>query len=573
MRLLRILVNFCLLFLQYASACAPPGACAGRCGPGRWVIACRGGVECADCPTGTTSPPGSWSIRSCVGCPAGFYLLGGRVVNQAALNAAIARNQYFCRLYRLACNAETHALLGTDRLLLGDKSSTEREQEILDESASSLLEQQNEEQGNNAVVTNYDAAMQQDRRMLVPGSRCAPCPAGSVQPWGGQLSCNRCPPGQYAFDTRSCRACPPGTFSNGGVSQCTPCPAGQFQGAAGQSRCNAAAPGQYTFPKVGNTGQLTCFAGFMQPNWGQTSCAQCPAGRYSGAGAGSCIGCPVGQFKSNSGAGACQCCGRGFFSASPGASKCTRCTSGLSAKPCSAGCGSCPAGTHSGHRRLLREVPEEDLEAEVPTEKTLMLESSGGSAVKNINRHTTVAAVRPGASSLSSLVQDSALQLARSFFSSAEGSAEFGSEDYVLGEAEAEEIRATEAWYTSINATVYRVAMAFDPTELYEQSVEESTPFGEIVQSRGLQNDCARNNPAIKWIWTQCPNARRGICLAPNGGCPRGFTYKLWGCTVQCLEPAPKPAPPPPPGPPPPPPIVLSECILMLVSSSVSNLL
>jgi len=27
--------------------CAPPGACAGRCGAGRWVVLCRGGVECA----------------------------------------------------------------------------------------------------------------------------------------------------------------------------------------------------------------------------------------------------------------------------------------------------------------------------------------------------------------------------------------------------------------------------------------------------------------------------------------------------------------------------------------------
>ena len=103
---------------QHRKLCAQPAACAGRCGPGRWIVLCRtaSSFECADCPTGTTSPPGAWSSRDCRPCGPGFYLWGGRVVNQAAVNAAIARNQQFCRAYRLSCPAALHAALGTDKL-------------------------------------------------------------------------------------------------------------------------------------------------------------------------------------------------------------------------------------------------------------------------------------------------------------------------------------------------------------------------------------------------------------------------------------------------------------------------
>ena len=108
MRLLILL----LCILQSAQPCAPPQACAGQCGPNQWVIACRSPAECGECPAGTTSPKGSWSINQCVGCPAGTYTVNGRTTNQAALNAAIARNRYFCRIYNLGCASELRRNLG-----------------------------------------------------------------------------------------------------------------------------------------------------------------------------------------------------------------------------------------------------------------------------------------------------------------------------------------------------------------------------------------------------------------------------------------------------------------------------
>lgn len=385
MRFLRVCFNILFLAIQ-VEACAPPQACAGRCGPNRWVVACRGSVECADCPTGTLAPPGTWSINQCRGCSPGSYMEGARQVNQAALNAMIARNQYFCRIYNLGCMDDSA------RKLTAEITWEDSDSKLNADTIRLLTQQADDADEAKLIAANLDSVdlSSQSRELRwwwwrrrrpppppprrpppppppppVPaGPRCVTCPAGTIQPSANSISCFACPVGQYSFDSRSCRVCPPGTFSRGRQGQCTPCPKGQYQPLAGQNSCNLAAVGWYTAPRVGNAVATFCPKGTYQNQKGQARCKRCAPGKYSNYAASTCIPCSEGQYKSRRGAGSCRCCPRNTFAAGSGNIKCTKCPAGGTSRSCAGGCGSCPAGTFSPGRRLSIASPDSSVELE-----------------------------------------------------------------------------------------------------------------------------------------------------------------------------------------------------------------
>lgn len=316
--------------------CAQPAACAGRCGPNAFVVRCA--LECSPCPAGSLSPPWGWSIRQCVPCNPGTFCQNCANVNQAAVNGAIARAMYFCRIYGLQCDADMRRnLLDLQPGLLNQSSLTPY--------ASPAAVQL---RGGAYPAANATS------RALQSGPRCSPCPSGTVQPAAGQMSCNPCGPGTFSIDSRTCAACPPGTFSNAiRAAQCTPCPAGTIQPLSGQSGCVAINPGSYA--KDGQA--LPCPPGSFQDRPGQSSCNSCPPGRFQlASGSVSCHPCAEGTFKSAAGAGSCRCCGANTFAAGAGNTRCSRCPPGSHTRgaSCLGGCGSCAAGTYSdGRGRLL----------------------------------------------------------------------------------------------------------------------------------------------------------------------------------------------------------------------------
>lgn len=83
--------------------------------------------------------------------------------------------------------------------------------------------------------------------LMIPSSRCKPCPAGSVATAG--LSCVLCPPATALFTNvttgaASCRLCAKGYASLGfGARSCTACKAGAFAPTAGSLACIPCPPG------------------------------------------------------------------------------------------------------------------------------------------------------------------------------------------------------------------------------------------------------------------------------------------------------------------------------------------
>lgn len=123
-------------------------------------------------------------------------------------------------------------------------------------------------------------------------------------------------------------ACEPGTFSSDGLSPCEPCPIGKYQPESGQTTCLDAPAG--TFVAVeGSTEATLCEIGFYQDETGQFSCKAAPAGSFVAAkGATLASKCPLGRYQPETGQSFCFDAPEGSFVSTVGAEAATLCPIG-----------------------------------------------------------------------------------------------------------------------------------------------------------------------------------------------------------------------------------------------------
>lgn len=185
-------------------------------------------------------------------------------------------------------------------------------------------------------------------------------------------SCPNCAAGSWsAANAASCTSCSNGQYSTAGSSGCTTCPAGTTLAGVGTSSgsCNgcsagtastggtnpcASCPGQaqpHDWQRPLLTGFFDCMAGpLTRINISFLLCSfALPAGKYSGANAGSCSTCSAGTY-STGGTSSCPSCSNGYWSLANSGS-CTQCGGGtyLAGVGTSSGsCNTCPAGSWCG---------------------------------------------------------------------------------------------------------------------------------------------------------------------------------------------------------------------------------
>ena len=206
-----------------------------------------------------------------------------------------------------------------------------------------------------------------DRTYYPKGTGCG---RAAIMSSSVKLVCNECPAGKYSERAASeCSTCEAGSYSSAGASSCTQCTAGSYS-SAGASSCTQCTTGFSADGAASCTGWTSCDAGYKKTagtSTSDTTCTQCPAGKYSSAGASSCTQCPAGSY---SGAGSERCtlyagtCENGTLitqSSRTQENHCGSCESGYymnqkECTPCQAGsyssagaslCSSCLAGSYS----------------------------------------------------------------------------------------------------------------------------------------------------------------------------------------------------------------------------------
>jgi len=181
--------------------------------------------------------------------------------------------------------------------------------------------------------------------MSCPQGMSSPCPIGSFATFSASdVTCTPCPTGQVPFgDFTSCITCPVGTIVSGNTcsrcpinqtssadhTSCVNCPAGKasdpngiytFTGicvqcangriSVGGARCMPCPIANNTVSNADNT-MCICAAGYYLT---ASTCAPCPAGSYSAAGASSCTPCPANTAASTTGNSSCSTCPSGTSS-------------------------------------------------------------------------------------------------------------------------------------------------------------------------------------------------------------------------------------------------------------------
>ena len=164
-----------------------------------------------------------------------------------------------------------------------------------------------------------------------------------------------------AGGTASCAACVAGQYNpSANQAACLPCAAGKFSPVAGQSICAFICavgqysapgsllcwlPGSYTAP--GTTDTTQCPPNTFSSERGATNastCAPCPTGYASPAGATSCYstaaGCSPGSY-----APLCLPCAAGTYSSTTAAANCTPCAAGTYSAEGATLCSLCPQGS------------------------------------------------------------------------------------------------------------------------------------------------------------------------------------------------------------------------------------
>jgi len=145
----------------------------------------------------------------------------------------------------------------------------------------------------------------------------------------------------FSAGDANAQACQPGSYSVDGSEPCTPCAAGTLQPASSQTSCDECPAG--TFSGAGAASCFTCVAGTFS-SAGSEFCTQCNAGSYSAPGSQTCSSCLGGTYSA-AGAGTCDECNAGSFS-NAGSATCTACSPGSFSSGGAATCTGCSAGTY-----------------------------------------------------------------------------------------------------------------------------------------------------------------------------------------------------------------------------------
>lgn len=208
-------------------------------------------TECASCPSGKFSTPGS---SSCLACPAGTYSAVGTPngCNACAAGSFSEAEADNCS----PCEAGTYASDGAPQCSScpGGKYSGS--------SAQTCVE---------CAKGKFSGAK---------ANTCENCNVGKYADNVGMGSCLNCEPGTFASSggSEACTNCEAGKISAVNRVDCKDCPAGQStDGQEGQYLCTNCVPGSYSEPSA-------------------ASCAQCSPGTYSGNGAEACDECDEGYY-------------------------------------------------------------------------------------------------------------------------------------------------------------------------------------------------------------------------------------------------------------------------------------
>ena len=288
--------------LQYRASCrsTDPGYCA-------WCSECGAGTRFAGCTGGDL-----YDSRSCPGCEAGKYSLGGR-----------ARDCTVCGAGKYNPNTNSPSEMSCILCPAGKYNPN---------TGSASL---------SACINCPPGTYQQSSGSPTP-QHCWKCSTGSYSTANGRSSlCLSCSKGTYASaeGQTACTQCTAGTYSNTdgafNTGFCNQCLAGKSStslGATAESSCTACQAGKFN-SRAGALACENCAAGTFTLSTGLNVCTACGAGKYSTAAglSGACSNCDAGKFNAGTGAAssaACQPCSGGTSGPNAGASICSPCAAG-----------------------------------------------------------------------------------------------------------------------------------------------------------------------------------------------------------------------------------------------------
>ena len=401
---------------RYAASAGKRITCE-RCPPGKFQMF-SGGNDCSQCPAGTSSPdpaaiectkcaPGQFSgglgSRSCRACWAGRFCsmvgtnLTGAVCPPGKYAGAAAPSCKVCPAGRFSKQAQAECELcfashfGTsegaanggcdgrcapgrfskpDRLGCKDcKEGRHSASGSAGDLCDGLCPMGRYSGQGSAKCTTCQAGRSQGfpgesactsckvGRFATGGNRvCSTCPAGKQNTEHGEVQCHDCAPGRYGAAPNACAGCGAGRYGKGGSpsEKCSgACPAGRFS-RAGAATCIVCNAGQWSARRSVRC-ELCVEGRYGNGADVSASCAgPCQAGRFSPkAGSPHCDMCVAGRYSFTAST-RCLMCAPGRYSTAVGASgRCALCASGLYSSPNGAECLPCTAGhfggsTHTG---------------------------------------------------------------------------------------------------------------------------------------------------------------------------------------------------------------------------------
>ena len=318
------------------------------CSGGPNITQCQGGTysaagssSCKQCSAGTYSNAGA---SSCKQCSAGtFSLAGANICTNCAIGKYSAAGASACE----SCPVGYTSSGGTTSIN-GCYMTVGAGKYLATAKASSTSD---------CPVGTYRAGSETVYYGNI-SSKCTNCPSGYTSGTGA-TSQNKCfvsvPAGQrVATSGATPTSCSAGSYSSahtvnyGSISNCTGCPSGYTSGtgATAQTSCYIdVAAGKYKITSTG-TQVNACDAGTYREAhrsyYGSSDyCANCSAGKYSGAGASSCSTCAAGTYNSGTGNTTCSQCPAG--SSCSGGTNITQCGAGYYSSSGSSSCKKCPS--------------------------------------------------------------------------------------------------------------------------------------------------------------------------------------------------------------------------------------
>lgn len=137
--------------------------------------------------------------------------------------------------------------------------------------------------------------------------------------------------GGFYLNNGVCVACLAGYFSAGGsATSCSPCAAGSYASNSGTVTCALCSIGTYA-DTTANIACTTCPTGTTTATTGAIACTPiaptCAAGQFLSGG--TCVACPAGTYASNQGSTACTPCAPNTFTNTTGSTSCAVCPDGF----------------------------------------------------------------------------------------------------------------------------------------------------------------------------------------------------------------------------------------------------